>query len=382
MKKLTQRRWAACQAIQTLGPAASSAAPELVEIFKSNDQYDLNAATMALHAIGINAEICERLNALMEKGGLSVSARAQIVSALGNVKPPSQRSLNVLVAALRDSSAYVPGRAAETLGRLGVRTPEIVAGLKQLQSNSTNGSDVVASSLALWELEKDPSLVLAPVFRILDDQMSKPVVRMPGRGQGGQGVTAPDQLFMGAAELFRKMHLNEPEKSRALALLEAWGEKSRRIFIQMLLLPAMVELGLPRERCLEICKTGLDQEEDYLRIQAARLLTVVSDKHYVTERDLYSLSHDSFVGVRVYAAKVHWLKYRQANAVVPVLIEALDRSKHQSYFYKEIQPVALAALADIGPGAQEATGTLEKLTRDPNPEIAKLASEALVKIRK
>src|SRR6187431_1489265 len=48
MKKLTQRRWAACQAIQTLGPAASSAAPELVEIFKSNDMQDLNAATLAL----------------------------------------------------------------------------------------------------------------------------------------------------------------------------------------------------------------------------------------------------------------------------------------------------------------------------------------------
>ena len=339
---------------------------------------DLNAATMALHAIGINAEICQRLNALMETGGLSESARSQIVRALGSVKPPSQQSLNVLVAALRDPSAYVPGRAAETLGRLGVRTPEIVAGLKQLQSNSTNGSDVVASSLALWELEKDPSLVLSPVFRILDDQMSKPVVSIPGRGQV---ATAPDQFFMKAAELFRKMPLNEPEKSRALALLEGWG-KSRRIYIQMLLLPAMVELGLPREKCLEICKTGLDQKEDHYRVQAARLLTVVNEKHSVNDLDLDSLIHDSFVGVRVYAAKVHWLKYRQANAVVPVLIEALDRSKHQSYFYKEIQPVALAALADIGPGAQEATGTLEKLTRDPNPEIAKLASEALVKIRK
>ena len=188
---------------------------------------------------------------------------------------------------------------------------------------------------------------------------------------------------MKAGELFRRMDLGESEKSKALALLEAWGEKSGRIFIRMLLLPAMVELGFPSDKCLQVCKTGLDQTEDYYRIQAARLLATVIEKHPVNELNLDSLIRDRDVGVRVYAAKIHWQKNRQAETVVPVLIESLDRSKHQSYYWDiEIQPVALAVLRDIGAEAHEAIGTLENLTHDPNPAVVKLASEALVKIRK
>jgi HEAT repeat protein len=187
---------------------------------------------------------------------------------------------------------------------------------------------------------------------------------------------------MGAGELFQKMNLSEVEKSKALALLEAWGDKSGRIFIRMLLLPAMMNLGFSSKKCVEVCHTGLNQEENYYRLQAARLLNMVSDKHVVNGVDLEALIHDPDVGVRVYAAKIHWSKNRQAQAVVPVLIESLDRSKHQSYYYAETQPVAFAVLSDIGPEAHEAVGTLEKMLNDPNPAIVKLASEALIKIRR
>jgi hypothetical protein len=42
--KLTERRWAACQALQTLGPAGRSAAPEIIAILKNDDVRDLNGA--------------------------------------------------------------------------------------------------------------------------------------------------------------------------------------------------------------------------------------------------------------------------------------------------------------------------------------------------
>lgn len=381
--KLTERRWAACQVIQTLGPAARTAAPEVINILKSKDHQDLNAAAMALWAIGIDAEICDQLNTLLEtQSGLLDSARSQIVGALGNVKPPSARTLKVLAAALSDPSPFVQYQAAETLGRLGVRTPEVVAALKFLQSTTTNQLAVVTSSAALWELEKDADLVLPPVFVVLENQLGKPLVQLPGGGSGGQGVTAADQSFMGAGALFQHMDLNELEKSKALALLDAWGNKSKRIFIRMLLLPAMMNLGFPKEKCVEVCQTGLNQSEDYYRLQAARLLTLVSEKHSVDEIDLDALIHDADVGVRIYASKIHWRKNRQAQVVVPVLIESLDRSKHQSYYYAETQPMALAVLSDIGPEARAAVGTLEKILSDPNPIIVKLASEALAKIQR
>ena len=87
--------------------------------------------------------------------------------------------------------------------------------------------------------------------------------------------------------------------------------------------------------------------------------------------------------MRVYAAKIHWRRNKQASVAVPVLIEILNRSKHQSYYYDiEILPAALNAFAEIGPEAQEAAGELEKIARDPNLSIAKLATEALARIRK
>jgi len=178
------------------------------------------------------------------------------------------------------------------------------------------------------------------------------------------------------------MNLSDSEKSRALALFETWADNSARIFVRMLLLPAMIDLGFPGEKCIAVCRSGLSQVEVYLRLQAARLLTVVGDKHPLNEVDIEKLIHDRDVGVRIYAAKIHWRKNRQAAAIVPVLIESLDRAKHQSYYYVETQPVALSLLGEIGPEARDAIGTLEKLVNDPNPAIAKLASEALAKIRR
>src|SRR5258707_9128122 len=100
------------------------------------------------------------------------------------------------------------------------------------------------------------------------------------------------------------MDLHEPEKSDALSLLVSWCEKSGRIFIRMLLLPPMMDLGFPKERCLEVCMTGLNQPEDYYRIQAARLLASVTERYPDSKIDLETLMHDREAGVRVYAAKI------------------------------------------------------------------------------
>ena len=223
---------------------------------------------------------------------------------------------------------------------------------------------------------------LVPFFQVLEKQLVNGFPPLPGGGSGGQGVTAAEGLFMMGGTLFQKMHLSESEKAKALMILESCCEKSDRIFIRMLLLPAMIDLGFPPDKCLAVCRTCLDRNEEYYRIQAAGLLANYGERHSVAEINLDGLIRDRDVGVRVYAAKVHWLKNRQAHAVVPVLIEVLDRSKHQSYSYAEVQPVALAVLGDIGPEAHEAVGTLDKIIHDPNPAIVKLAAEALVKIRR
>jgi HEAT repeat protein len=378
-QKLTERRWAACQVLQILGPAGKSAVPELIKVIASKDPGDVNGGSMALWAVGIDAEACEQLDEILEKG-TSQFGRSQIVMALANVKPPSERTLKSLTRALTDTSPYVPNYAADALGQLGVASPAVIGGLKTLISTSTNDLTTITASVALWELEKDSRSVTGCVVQVLEKQLLMPLAPPIGGGSGGQGVDATEQMFMKSAALFSEMELGEKEKVKMLGLLESFCEKSGRIFIRMLLLPSMMKLGFPREKCIDVCNTGLQQEEEYYRLQAAQLLALVAEKYPVDEINLNELIHDKDVGIRVYTAKIHWRKNRRADVVVPVLTEALDRNKHQSYYYAEILPAALNTLGEIGIKARAAESTVSILTQDPNPNIAKLASETLRKI--
>lgn len=378
--KLTERRHAACQVFQVLGPTGKAAAPEIIKIFKGNDIGDLNAASMALQAIGIDADTCDQLDALMEQGVPSV-ARLQMIFALGSVKPPSTRTLKVFVAALADVTPYVQQQAAQTLGQFGVSTPEIVASLKKLQATSTNNLVVVSASAALWDLQRDAGLVLPRVFPVLEQELTN-FSKSSFPGSGGQEVSESEQVFMASGSLFQRMNLSESERAAALGILDSYCKKSGRIFIRMLLLPSMIDLGFPSEQCLAVCLDGLSAEEDYYRIQAAGLLVQVGEKYSLDGANLEALLRDRDVGVRIYVAKAHWRKNHRAEIVVPVLIESLDRSKYQSYYYAETQPVALAVLGEIGPQAKEAVGPLEKLLNDPNSAVVNMASNALTRIRK
>ena len=380
LNKMSERRWTACQVLQTLGPASRPAVPELITLLQKGDVSDSNAASMALWAIGIDRKMCEQLDAAMEEG-VQPSGRGQIVSMLAKVKPPSERTLRTLSVALADPSPWVQSMAVETVGELGVPDLTVISLLKQLQSTSTNELVAVSASAALWELEKDAGNAIRPVMRILTNVLARPTVAPPGGGSGGQGVTAEEQVFMAAANLFQRMRLGEPDKTGALALLQSFCDKSGRIFVRMLLLPNMLELGFPAQECFAVCRTGLDQPEDYYRLQAARLLVAVCTKYPGHDLDLDALIHDREVGVRVYAAKIHWQRKRQADVVVPVLLEALNRNKHQGYYYDmEILPAALRILAEMGPDAKPAAGQLTHVTLDPNPAIANLAAEALARI--
>lgn len=377
-KKMTERRWTACQVLQTLGPAGKEAVPELIRLIESKDPGDSNAGAMALWAVGIGAEACEQLAESLEKGKAGFG-RVQIINALGQVKPPSPRTLSALTKALADPSPYVPQYAADALGRLGVAAPTVINGLTNLQSSSTNDLVKVTCSVALWQLQKSAGTA-SGVFEVLERLLQEPIPPPIGGGNGGQGVDATEEIFMKGAELFRQMSLAAPEKRRALAILESFCEKSGRIFVRMLLLPAMMELGMPREKCMDVCVTGLRQEEEYYRLQAAQLLVVVAEKFPATTINVDQLLHDKDVGVRVCAAKIDWRNNQRAEIVVPVLTEALDRKKHQSYYYEEILRAALNELGDIGSPAHAATNEVGVLIHDPNPQIAKLAAETLTKL--
>lgn len=377
--KMTERRWTACQVLATLGPAAKPAVPELIQVIESKDAGDVNAGVMALAAAGIDAAACERLDESLEKGKANFG-RSSIINALAMVKPPSTRTLNALTAELKDSSPYVAKTAAGVLGHLGVSNPAVIDGLKKLQDSTTDDLTVITCSVALWQLQKDAGVAASNVFSVLERILQNPIPPPFGGGSGGQGVDATEQCFMTGVNLFEQLPLAETEKARALGIMESYCGKSGRIFIRMLVLPGMMNLGMSQDKCLDVCVTGLRQSEDYYRLQAARLLVIVDEKFPTNEINVDDLIHDQELGVRVYTAKIHWRRKKNPEAVVPVLTDALNRKKYQSYYYPEILRAALAELGEIGAEASTAKTEVTALTKDPDPEIAKLATDTLIKM--
>ena len=128
--------------------------------------------------------------------------------------------------------------------------------------------------------------------------------------------------------------------------------------------------------------TGLRQEENYYRLQAAQLLVQVAEKFPENAINVAELLGDKDLGVRVYAAKIQWRNNKQPEAVLPILVDALDRKKYQSYYYEQILSAALGELGDLGSEARPARSSVATLTQDPNPKIAKLAAETLSKLDK
>lgn len=150
---LTERRWTACQVLESFGPSARPAVPELVAILNENNPTEVNGVMMALSEIGFDADICNRLDEVFENYPTNFASYS-IVMIAGTVKPPSPRTTKVLLAALKSPLTQMQPRAARSLGELGVNSPEVVSALKLARSSSTSSAVIINCSSALWDLEK------------------------------------------------------------------------------------------------------------------------------------------------------------------------------------------------------------------------------------
>jgi hypothetical protein len=152
------------------------------------------------------------------------------------------------------------------------------------------------------------------------------------------------------------------------------------------LLPDMVQLGFPLERAAEVCREGLSRTEDYYRLQAARLVVRLGEKWKAEVAEKVNipamLNHED-IGVRICGAQLYWMgagANRKAEVIMPVLTDALNGKKHQSYDYPEIQETTLRLLGEVGSEAKVAVSLLEELEKDVNPNVAKMAKETREKI--
>jgi len=375
LKKMDERRWVACQVIQTLGPAGRRAMAELVTAMEKGDISTVNGVSMALNAIGVDTDMVKLLLPALERGAPE-SSQSQMIWMLARVKPATERTVKYLTSALKHKSAYVQQAAVSSISTLKISNPEVLAGLKRLQSEGTLNSLRVEASSALWELNKNREEVLGATVALIEGEL-RTYKGASWHGSGGAGVDEVEETICGTGDLWARMKLEGADQERALKLLNDFCRKSQRIFIRMILLPSMMDLGLDMGEGLAVCREGMSAPEDYYRIQGAKLMVQLSDRATIEEKYVDEMLENSEVGVRVYGAKVHWKMHRDAAKVLPVLIDALDRKKYQSYYYPEIQGTVLTTLKDMGPEAAPARKQLEELRTDPNPEVVKMVNEIL-----
>ncbi len=379
--KMTERRWTACQVLETLGPAAKPAVPELIEVIESKDPRDVNAGVMALGAAGIDADVCERLDESLEQGKADFG-RASIIMMLGNVKPPSARTFVVLTKELTDSSPYISGYAAEALGRLGVPDPAAIDGLKKLQRSTTDDLTAITCSVALWQLQKDEGAAASNVFNVLERLLQNPIPPPFGGGSGGQGVDCdrpgvPEGCRAVPTIAPRRNGKSQGARNHGIILRQVWPHLHPHAAPSGDDGPGHDQGQMPR--CLH---DGTASERGLLSASGGPAFGRCRRKFPTNEIGVDDLIHDKEVGVRVYAARIHWRNHRDPETVVPVLADALDRKKYQSYYYPQILRAALGELGEIGAEARAARADVVVLTKDPDPQIAQLATDTLIKLGK
>jgi hypothetical protein len=195
--RLNDRRGTACQVIHNLGAAGKSAALELVRIFKTGDNEDWNSASMALNAVGIDAEIAKQLVQLVESG-VPDNAKPQIFWMLEKVTPPSARAVKILGEGLESNSVWVQQSAAQVIGRMKAVTPPIAAKLREIQGTTDDVPLFISVTSALWMVEKNKDLTFSVVTKRLESEIQN-YQRPQWPGNGGQAIDNSDQAFISAA---------------------------------------------------------------------------------------------------------------------------------------------------------------------------------------
>jgi hypothetical protein len=145
----------------------------------------------------------------------------------------------------------------------------------------------------------------------------------------------------------------------------------------------MIDYGYQPENAVVICVSVLQTETVMHRPEAIDLLERIVETNAAVDIDVEPFLRDKESIVRIDAAKIYWLKTHDAKRVIPILTKALDSTKNQTanHHIVAIERVALRVLGEMGPAASSGISAIERMERDPDPDTAKAASEALRKIR-
>jgi hypothetical protein len=175
-----------------------------------------------------------------------------------------------------------------------------------------------------------------------------------------------------AARALSKIGIDAEVADRLNAVMETKGTKLHWA-VRTYLIRMLAVAKPPSARTFKTFVRARSDPNIPIQQEAARLVGQLTENSTMKSSEIDELIRDEDIGIRVYGAKMRWRQNHQSAAVVPILIDALD--------HVETMPIALKLLAEVGPEASETIPALEKLTSDPDLEIAALAVAALKQIR-
>lgn len=161
-------RWLVPDLLGQIGAASGQALPELVEMIRSDDEWNRCLAIIAIRKIGlISPEVNEALRAIVPNG--SDRDRVLAAGALLSLHPHESKYLDILRQARKCQNANVRYYAALIAAELIICIPEAASvAILFLDDRDYENAEYTASALAKY----DPRLVIPFLIRPLQQQIS------------------------------------------------------------------------------------------------------------------------------------------------------------------------------------------------------------------
>jgi HEAT repeat protein len=328
-----QVRMAAALLIRRIGPAASPAIPDLVELVRSDPPNDeVVTVALALKWIGVDSipHLCQ---AMSDGDPKRRTAAACVIAVFGR---DARGAVPVLTGALDDEFSRVRASAAMALGKIGADARDSVSSIVRLFKDD----DPLVRNIAAWAAgeigtdDRAPIEELLALTRDADPDVQRTAVSSLGEIHRHSDLVVPVLIQM----------LNTPDErepftlSRTLILaLGKFGPDARAA------IPRLIELMMMQGR------------GDH-HAEAQALGEIGSDSDEVVTQLVNVLSKRGFVGTESVGRALRKLNPDAARDIVPSLIARLEQDPTDNKLLQQVQ-----ALAGIGPIAEESVPSLTML---------------------
>ena len=328
-------------------------------------------------------QLCDLL-----QDGIPDCVREAAAGALGKLGNKAKSAAGRL-AQLANRPAPLARHALSALGEIGCADPPVRSVLVELWRTPAHSQDVsvqLAQTLAKLQIDVD-GLDAFLIDAMLTSQSE------------GLRVAAAEALSL------RGKHRRDVVPALLLAHI---ADKSE--LVRQTTLAACVRLCSSHQNAIQICarqlkdsahaeaalrKTGvatvpalietLTAADTAVRLKAMRILATFGEAAAGAVEDLKSALRDRNPEVRLAAAKSLWNVNKNADAVVPVLVQLLEDKQAAPRSDDEARRMYLQtvieALSRIGPPAAAAVPAIQAKLKDPNRLVGQTAREALKKVQ-